>query len=965
MIVKTRKKLIEVALPLEMINAASAHEKMPGIGPHPRGIHLWWSRKPLATARATIFAQMVDDPSSLSELFPTAGEQQKERRRLFTIIEQLVQWENTGNLKLLQLGRDEIWQSWRRACEDNKNHPSAPEFFNPLRLPDFQDPFAGGGAFPLEAERLGLKAYAGDLNPVAVLINKAMIEIPPKFSGNPPVNPAVRGEKTLTARQWSGAQGLAEDVQHYGQWIRDAAEKRIGQLYPRIEVTPEMTKRRPDIEPHLGQRLTVIAWIWARTVKSPNPAFATIDVPLASTFMLSAKPGNEAYVEPAIEGRGYRFTVKVGKPKNVHRTKHGTKTRGANFDCLLSGTPITGDYVRKEAQAGRMGIKLMAIVAQGPRGRLYFAPTAEHEAIGNGARSKWKPDLKVPTPCHDVDRLPMYGMPTWGDAFGPRQLAGLTTFSDLIPETMRRVKDDAVAAGLPDDDIPLRNGGVGARAYAEAVSVYLAFAVDRVADFSNSLCTWSPFNQKVMHLFGKQSLPMAWGFAEANVLEDVVGGFVPATKFISECIKTLLVDQPGVAIQEDATKSGAGGNKVISTDPPYYDNVSYAVLSDFFYVWLRCSLGTVFPDLFTTIAVPKADELIAAPYRQGSREKAQSFFLAGMTEAMHRLAEQAHPAFPVTVYYAFKQSENRTDAGTVSTGWEAFLAALIGAGFIISGTWPMRSEQEFRMLGMGTNALASSIVLVCRPRAANALTVTRRGFVAELKSELPGALYLLQAGNIAPVDLAQAAIGPGMAIFTRYSKVLDAEGKQVSVREALALINQTLDEVLAEQEGDFDADTRWALVWFEQHGFAEGEFGVAEQLSKAKNTSVQGLTEATIVQSKRGKVRLLKPVELQVDWDPATDTRLTAWEMVHQLIRALDSGGETAAASLVAKLGSRAEVARELAYRLYTIAERRKLAPEALGYNGLVQSWPEIADRAREGQRNVPAQADLFETLET
>ena len=527
-----------------------------------------------------------------------------------------------------------------------------------------------------------------------------------------------------------------------------------------------------------------------------------------------------------------------------------------------------------------------------------------------------------------------------------------------------RVQRDALQAGLPDDNTPLRDSGSRATAYAVAVRVYLAFAVDRVADFGNSLCGWSSSNQKVMHLFGKQSLPMVWDFSEANVLADVVGGFMPATDFIAECILKLPQHGFGRASQQDAMSSQIACGKVVSTDPPYYDNVPYADLSDFFYVWLRRSLKPIFPDLFATLAVPKAEELVAFPYRHAGKAGAEAFFLDGMTQAMHRLAEQAHTSFPVTIYYAFKQSESDSDEGTTNTGWDTFLAAVIEAGFAISGTWPMRSEQEYRMRGMGSNALASSIILVCRPRSASAPTATRRDFLTALKAELPTALAHLQRGNIAPVDLAQAVIGPGMAVYTRNAKVLNAEGQPLSVREALALINQTLDEALAEQEGDFDADSRWALTWFEQSGFAEGEYGVAEQLSKSKNTSVTGMVEAGILLSARGKVRLLRPEELPADWDPATDPRLTAWEMVHHLIRVLEVGGEGAAAEIVAKLGAKAEVARELCYRLYTLCERKKRAPEALAYNGLVQSWPEISRLAREGGKPSPEQASLFGEIE-
>ena len=541
----------------------------------------------------------------------------------------------------------------------------------------------------------------------------------------------------------------------------------------------------------------------------------------------------------------------------------------------------------------------------------------------------------------------------------------MTTFSDLVAEARARVKRDAIVAGLPDDSTPLSDGGTGAPAYAEAVGVYLAFAVDRCSDFNNVCTRWVPGNQKVMNLFAKQAIAMTWDFPEASILHETVGGFVPASRFIADCILKLPQQWIGGATQQDAMTSVQSNGKVVSTDPPYYDNIGYADLSDFFYVWLRRSLRPVVPDLFATLAVPKAEELVATPYRHGNKDIAEAFFLAGMTEAMRRLAEQAHPGFPVTIYYAFKQSETKGDTGTSSTGWETFLDAVIRSGFAISGTWPLRSEQQYRMTGMGTNALASSIVLVCRVRPRDAPPATRREFVAALKFELPVALTHLQRGNIAPVDLAQAAIGPGMAVYTRYAKVLDAAGNAISVREALVLINQTLDETLVQQEGDFDADSRWALAWFEQFGFDEGEYGIAEMLSKAKNTSVAGMVDAGILASKGGTVRLLRPEELPLDWNPTTDPRLTAWEMVHHLVRALEAGGENAAAELAAPLGAKGEAARELCYRLYTLCERKKRNAEALSYNSLVQSWPEITRLAREEQKAEAEQTSFFASEDT
>ena len=951
------RKLIEVALPLDAINAAATREKSIRHG-HPSTLHLWWARRPLAAARAVLFAQMVDDPASRPELFATVEEQDRERERLFRLIEELVKWENTTNETVLQAARDEIRESWRRTCADNADHPRAAELFDPKRLPAFHDPFAGGGTLPLEAQRLGLEAHASDLNPVAVLINKAMIEIPPKFAGRPPVNPEARAESGLLSREWRGAQGLAEDVRCYGRWMRDEAEKRIGHLYPKIEVTAEMVRERPDLKPYEGRKLTVIAWLWARTVKSPNPAFAEVDVPLASTFMLSTKNGKEAYVEPVIDGREYRFAVKVGTPPDAAAAKAGTGAgKRHGFRCLISRVPVTYHYIRSEGQAGRMGARLMAIVAEGDRSRVYLAPTGEQEAIAREANPEWKPDVQInhwPGRTNVVE----YGLTSFGDLFTHRQLVALNGFSDLITEARARIRQDAISAGIAEDGKPLHVDGTSATAYAEAVAVYLAFASSKAADRNTSLCVWEQRMDRLRGTFSRQALPMTWDFAETNPLSGAGGDLYGTTHSVCEVLEKFTSDIVGTGVQADATRQSVASRAVASTDPPYYDNIGYADLSDFFYSWLRRSLKPIFPDLFATLSVPKAEELVATPYRHGSKKKADAFFLSGMTKAIERLAETAHAVFPVTIYYAFKQSESRTDGDRSSTGWETFLDAVIRTGFAITGTWPMRTELGNRMIGMGTNALASSIVLVCRKRPADAPVTTRRDFLTELKAELPSALTQLQRGNIAPVDLAQAAIGPGIAVYTRYAKVLDASGSRVSVGDALALINQTLDEVLAEQEGDFDADSRWALAWFEQYGFDAGDYGVAETLSKAKNTSVAGMVEAGILRSRAGKVRLMRPQELPSDWDPARDDRLTAWETVHHVIRVMEQGGESAAAGLVRKLGGFAEVARELCYRLYTVCERKKRAAEALAYNGLVQSWPEINRLAR--SEATPEQAEMF-----
>ena len=920
---KTRKKLIEVSLPLDAINAASAREKSIRHG-HPSTLHLWWARRPLAAARAVLFSQLVDDPSGVTEEFPTAEDQTQERDRLFKIIEELVLWENTTNDTVLEKARAEIRRSWRRACADNRDHPRAAELFDPDKLPAFHDPFAGGGAIPLEAQRLGLESYASDLNPVAVLINKAMIEIPPKFAGRPPVNPDRNAGQVGLDAAWKGASGLAEDVRYYGKWMRDEAERRIGHLYPKIEVTAGMAAERPDLERYVGRKLTVIAWLWARTVRSPNPAFADVEVPLASTFILSKKKDKEAYVEPVIEDGTYRFTVKAGTPPEW--AQKGTKlSRGSNFQCVMSGVPMNPEFIRSEGMAGRMGSRLMAIVAEGDRGRVYLEPTACHEKTPRAANPSWKPM----TPMPDDRRWfspPPYGMPNWADLFTDRQLVALTTFSDLVGEARERIRLDAAAADLPDDGVPLREGGTGAAAYSEAVSVYLGFAVNKLADRQSSICSWDAGYVKVRNTFGRQAIPMVWDFAEGNAFSDSTGNVLGAIRWIQKVLVNLPASLVSHAKQEDAASTGFIAERLYSTDPPYYDNIGYADLSDFFYLWLRRSLQSVYPDLFATLATPKAEELVATPYRHGSREKAEAFFLDGMTQAVKRFVENAYPSFPVSIYYAFKQSEKEGDSGIVSTGWETFLDAVIWAGFVVSGTWPVRTELSNRPVAGGTNALASSIVLACRARQTNAPMATRREFVDALKSELPAALRTMQAGNIAPVDLAQAAIGPGMAVFSRYARVLDVSGRPLAVRDALTLINQTLEETLAEQEGDFDADTRWAVAWFDQAGFLAGEFGVAETLSKAKNTSVDGMIEAGILTAGGGKVRLLRAEELPADWDPQTDRRRTVWEVVHHLVRVHGQDGEAGAAQLLAKMPADAERARELAYRLYRASANRRTA---------------------------------------
>lgn len=948
--IKTPKKLIEVSLPLDAINEASAREKSIRHG-HPSTLHLWWARRPLAAARAVIFAQMVNDPGYERTLGRGVNKEKAkiERERLFDILRRLVIWENTNDKKVLAEASAEIWRSWRETCELNRGHPQAAELFNPEKLPAFHDPFAGGGALPLEAQRLGLESNASDLNPVAVMINKAMIEIPPTFSGRSPIGPIPKDERQISIpEEWRGATGLAEDVRRYGAWMRDKALKRIGHLYPTVTLPKE----------NGGRSATVIAWMWVRTVKSPSPAFSHVDVPLSSTFLLSTKAGKEVYVEPVVEGDSYRFQIQKGKAPDS--AKNGTKlARGANFRCILSDSPIDPKYIYAEGVAGRLGTKLMAIVAEGDRGRVYLEPTEEMEFIAKNVSPTWKPDVPMPSNPRWFSP-PAYGMTNFGDIFTPRQLVALNTFSDLVMEAREKVKEDAIAGGMVDDNVGIDSGGSGASAYADAVAVYLGFGSSRAADAWSGIVTWRNQVEATRNTFARQALPMTWDFSEVNPFSNSCGNWTGnSTEWVVKSLLHLPFQaEKGNATQADASTQTISAGKVISTDPPYYDNIGYADLSDFFYVWLRRSLRGLFPSLFATMAVPKAEELVATPYRHGGKAKAESFFLNGMTEAMHRLSEQSHPGFPATIYYAFKQSDT-TDVGTGNTGWETFLEAVLRAGFAVTGTWPISTEKQGRVIGNGTNALASSIVLVCRKRDEDAPSVSRREFMRELKEQLSEAVEVMIGGSegispVAPVDLAQAVIGPGMAIFSKYSSVLEADGQPMTVSSALTLINR----MLTEGAEDFDADTQFCLGWFDEHGWAAGEFGKADVLARAKGTSVEHVREAGVVEAVSGRVRLYKSSEFPAGWDPIADNNTPVWEALHQMIRELRAVGETAAGRLLAGMPQRAEPIRNLAYRLYTLCERKGWAEDARAYNELITSWAGIEAASNE-KGHFGSQAEL------
>ena len=974
-----RKKLIEVALPLEDINREAAREKSIRHG-HPSTLHMWWARRPLAAARAVLFGQLVDDPSAWPELWKTDEAQDQERERLFEIIRELVKWQNSNDDKTIYAARFEIARSHARAAATSKakavlglaaegqgfeggeeNGRRLVDEYLATDLPPVHDPFAGGGTIPLEAQRLGLRAIASDLNPVAVLINKALIEIPPRFAGQPPVNPESRRGAGL--RTWKGAQGLAEDVRYYGKWMRDEAWKRIGHLYPQVDLPSERG----------GGKATVIAWLWARTVASPSPAFAGIHVPLVSSFWLSTKEGKETWIEPVVVGKSYHFEIRTGQTNDMAAIDAGTKLgRGANFKCILSGGPIEPDYIKAEGKAKRMGTRMIAIVAEGKGRRLYLPPTEAMEQVAAAAKSEWVPEGDLPNDPRNFWTV-NYGLTNYADLFTSRQLVALTTFSDLVAETQELVKQDLLRT-LPSSLFSSDAAGTASlRGYEEAIATYLGLGVARYSNASTTICTWNPGQKKedIRFTFSRQALPMTWDFAEGNPYSASSGNFADNfDTWLFKAISLLATSKTeGVAQQMDAAIPGGASLEIISTDPPYYDNIAYADLSDFFYVWLRRTLQKIYPAETRTLLVPKDAELVATPYRHGSSEKAEAFFLEGMTLALAELARRSVPDVPTTIYYAFKQSEQSDAAGTdalpgiSSTGWETFLDAVSRAGFGIVGTWPVRTERAGRSIEIGTNALASSVVLVCRKRPANAPTAIRAEFRRLLRAELPAALKALQHGHIAPVDLAQACIGPGMAVFSRHAKVLEADGTAMSVRTALQLINEALDEYLSAQEGESDGDTRFAVTWFEARGFDPGPYGEAETLAKARNVSVAALAEDGMLKSAAGKVRLCKRDELRDEWDPRRDTRLTVWESVQHMIKRMESAGEPAAAALLHALGSTADKARDLAYRLYSICERKGWAEEARAYNGLVIAWPELQKLTAGLVPPTPidpAQAELF-----
>ena len=917
-----KKKLIEVSIPLEAINAASVREKSIRHG-HPSTLHLWWARRPLAACRAVLFAQLVDDPSSLPEQFPTSEEQEAERERLFEIIEDLVKWENSTNEEVLERARAEIM----RSCGGE--------------LPPIYDPFSGGGSIPLEAQRLGLPAYGSDLNPVAVMIGKAMIEIPPKFKDMEPIHPGGK-ERAF----YRNAEGLAEDVKHYGVWMREKAFERIGHLYPKVDMPEE----------YGGGKATVIAWIWARTVPSPDPAFADVQVPLISSYLLSSTKGKEAWIEPSIDkaAKTISYNIRKGDTKSeLDVIKLGT-TAGKRqaFRCIMSEAAIPYEYIRKAGRSGKMGQKLIAVVAEGNNGRAFVEPTNLQEDTALSARPKWKPETQLSDNRRDLPTQ-NYGLTTFGDLFTSRQLVALNTFSDLVHEAREQIEHDALSAEFDSDLTTLRDGGIGAKAYAEAVSLYSSFAITKMADRGSSICSWDSSRSSLRNTFGRQAASMIWDFAECNFLSDSTGNFGGAIDWISKAICGFQPRNSGTVRQQDAQQVSLPAGSVISTDPPYYDNIGYADLSDFFYVWLRRLNRQVFPELTAVLAAPKAEELVAMPYRHGGKTNAEAFFLSGMTQAISNLSSQSAQDYPATIYYAFKQSEIAKE-GISSTGWAAFLQAVIEAGYAVVGTWPLRTEMTNRIIASGTNALANSIVLVCRKREDTAAIITRAEFLRELKRELPPAIKDIQTANLAPADIPQSTIGPGMGVFSRYKEVLEADDNPMTVKTALQLINAELDEYLGGIQGEFDDDTRFAITWFEQNGLKAGDYGTANNIATARGISVDSVKHAGIIESQAGEVRILKRAELDSKWEPQAVTHnLTVWECLQYLVRQHEEAGVSyETALLLRKIEGKAGAVKDLAYCLYNICTNNKRpdAKEANAYNALISDWSHLTREAAEVQ---------------
>ena len=900
------RKLIETAIPLEEINKASAREKSIRHG-HPSTLHLWWARRPLATARAVLFASIVDDPFDRPDLYPTVEEQQRKRDELFELIKDMVQWENSSNVELFNRAMEEMKLSAAK-------NPSIPN--SSFLIPNCLDPFAGGGTIPLEAQRLGLHAHATDLNPVAVLINKSMIELPARFANRPPQNPDA--QKTFgNDSAWHGAQGLAKDVEYYGQRLKVLAAEKIGHLYPTVEIE--------------GKPATVIAWIWARTVQCNNPVCQCI-TPLVHSFVLSKK--QDVSVRPIIDGNDFTFKV-----EREVKPVEGTINRSGAV-CIHCGAVIKFDHIRAEGKAGRLKARLMAIVAEGKNKRIYLPPNQQH--INAADVPKPEDTIDAPLPKNPRDfKTPNYGMNTYESLFTNRQLTALTTFSDLI-STVR----DEIIADTNDKE------------YANAIATYLAFAVDKLANNCSEIATWNASAGSLRATFGRQAIPMSWDFAEINPFANS-SFYDSALDKIVKCVRELPTTVEGDSQQHDANKPFELSNVIVSTDPPYYDNIGYSDLSDFFYVWLRRSLRRIYPRLLMRMIPPKDEELVSSPYRHGGKDSARNFFEDGMRVALKNMYDASTVDYPTTIYYAYKQDDAKADDDRLSAGWETLLRAIIDAGFIIVGTWPLRTERAGRLIDNNTNALSTSIVIVCRKPEEPKESCAYNRFFQQLGFELGAKLERLLSANLSPVDMAQAAIGPGMEIYSRYSKVQRGDGRLVDVRSALMLINKGLDDFLNSQDTELDNESKFCVELYKQTGWSEIKFGSAQLLATAKNVSLTRLRESGVIESGRGIVRLLTREELK---DESAGS--CVWALMQRTTYWLDEeGAEYTVKNLLINHAEKLDAVKRLSYRLYNISDQRRQTEEAQLYSRIVDVWELIMMFMNQEQlkkQNPQEQQELF-----
>ena len=896
------KKLIETGIPLKTINAESVREKSLRHG-LPNTLHLYWSRKPLATTRSILFAQLVDDPSAHPDRFPTQEAQEQERSRLYMLMERLAVWENVNDKDLYREARQAILDS------------------NDGVMPVVLDPFAGGGAIPLEAQRLGMESHASDLNPLAVIINKALIEFPSRFHGMPSMHPTDIADR-------NGAGGLADDIRYYGAMLRDITYAKVGHLYPKVR-------------DELGNEHTVIAWKWARTVTNPNPA-NPVQVPLVNSWWLSKKSGHEAWVKPIVGDDGtIRYEVRHDANGPTGDDEGTVNRKGAI--SIVDGTPVDLKYIREEARSGRMSASLICAIADGgAQGRVYISPDDEQMRIADVGRPDDVPMAELPEKALGF-RVQAYGFRHWSDLFTNRQLTVLTTLADTVAEVREQVLADARAKGMPEGE-RLDDGGSGALAYADTIAVYLALAVSRQTDRCSSIASWQNIGEKVRNVFARQAIPMTWDYAEVNPFSSSSGCFSSQINWVAEAVENLPATPPGEAHQADAATRDYTG-VVVSTDPPYYDNIGYSDLSDYFYVWLRPMLADVLPSVTATTMTPKAQELVANPYRHGGRDGAARFFTDGFNHVFAHIRETANTDVPMTVYYAYKQ---KSDTTGVSTGWHTLLEGLIHSGWQITATWPLRSERAGRMLSVGTNALASSIVLACRPRPEDAPATTMRMFTAELRSELTDALHTLMDSGVDPVDLKQAAIGPGIGVYSRYSRIREADGSDMPITKALEAINRMVDEVLGEEDTDYDSETRFAVQWYRSCGWAQTDYGTAEQLALSCGTTPAELVYSGVFEAAGGRARLLRASEMTSEWNPSRGDHVSLWGAMIRMVGALGGNGTDAVVPIMAKAGEYVSLdqVRNLSFRMYHEAERRKDTDGAIGFNNLVSVWDDAAGTA-------------------